>query len=317
MRSLRSATASAPGNLFLCGEYGVLSGTPAILLAPSRRCTASCAPSEEPVIAINSADFGRVQLPMRAGLGISGEIPRAIRALTGLVAEYLADSPTDSGLQIDITNDIPVGAGMSSSTAVLVAVAAALSTSLGYETDRETLRAKALPWQTEIHGGRASGVEFFSTLYGGIHWVTESEAVPLPIELPKIIVADTGLRRATAKGVASYRDQPGFVQKLHALCLSGRTFLEEGDWLSLGKVMISVHELLRTIGVSNESLDRLVAAAREAGAWGAKLSGAGGGGVVFALVPTAATAGVVSELAAAGAAAVFEVRVDNHGVEVK
>jgi mevalonate kinase len=80
--------------------------------------------------------------------------------------------------------------------------------------------------------------------------------------------------------------------------------------------MISVHELLRSIGVSNESLDRLVVAASEAGAWGAKLSGAGGGGVVLALVSNAATAGVISALAAAGAAAVFEVGVDKHGVEL-
>jgi isopentenyl-diphosphate delta-isomerase type 1 len=58
----------------------------------------------------------------------------------------------------------------------------------------------------------------------------------------------------------------------------------EGDFESVGKYMNYNHEYLRDLGVSSEKLENLIFAAKKAGAWGAKISGAGGGDCMIALV---------------------------------
>jgi mevalonate kinase len=57
------------------------------------------------------------------------------------------------------------------------------------------------------------------------------------------------------------------------------------DWPRLGELMNVNHDLQRRLGGSMEENERLIAVALEAGAWGAKLAGAGGGGTVIALHP--------------------------------
>jgi mevalonate kinase len=67
--------------------------------------------------------------------------------------------------------------------------------------------------------------------------------------------------------------------------------------------------LLRDIGVSSKALDKLINAAAQAGASGAKLSGAGQGGFMIALVDPEITEGVKQSLREAGATQVFQTRV--------
>jgi mevalonate kinase len=310
-----SVTASAPGNLFICGEYGVLSGTPAILLAPSQRCFVRCMTVSDRAIWIRSDAYGELRLPLADERDGIEHLPEGLGPLIGLIDSLLTDGP--GGVQLEIASEIPVGGGMSSSTAVLVSLTAALSASLGHSVDPQNIRARALPWQAEIHGGRASGVEFFSSLYGGIHWVRHTSATMLPNELPPILIADTGLRRSTATGVTSYEDDSTFIRRLMHECERARAGIERHNWQELGDVMFTVHELLRSIGVSNKALDCLVDAAQASGAWGAKISGAGRGGVIVLLVPETALVRVTTALQAAGAEQVFQARVDRRGVALE
>src|SRR5262249_50199208 len=80
---------------------------------------------------------------------------------------------------------------------------------------------------------------------------------------------------------------------------AGREALEAGDWESFGTLMDTAQGLLNAFGVSTPTLERMIAIARGAGALGAKLSGAGGGGVIIALAPASAER-VVEALRAAG-----------------
>ena len=70
-----------------------------------------------------------------------------------------------------------------------------------------------------------------------------------------------------------------------ALAESGKEAVCSGDLKELGRKMTQNHHLLREIGVSIEPLDRMVEVALAAGALGAKLTGAGGGGAMIALAP--------------------------------
>src|SRR5690606_35106209 len=65
----------------------------------------------------------------------------------------------------------------------------------------------------------------------------------------------------------------------------GTTALLAGDLARVGAAMDRAHAVLADLGVSTPRLDALCAAARAAGAHGAKLTGAGGGGAVIAIAP--------------------------------
>jgi mevalonate kinase len=96
------------------------------------------------------------------------------------------------------------------------------------------------------------------------------------------------------------------------LVARARAALAAGDIAALGPLLGQNHALLQQIGVSSPELDALVAAARDAGALGAKLSGAGWGGVMLALVTPDARARVAKALTAAGARRVIETTILQH-----
>ena len=72
---------------------------------------------------------------------------------------------------------------------------------------------------------------------------------------------------------------------MDSLSRQGADLLRAGDWHELGELMNLCHGLLNAIGVSTPTLERMVTLARQAGAAGAKLTGAGGGGSIVAMCP--------------------------------
>ena len=80
--------------------------------------------------------------------------------------------------------------------------------------------------------------------------------------------------------------------------------------MELGRALDEAHRLLADLGVSSPKLDQLAGAAKAAGALGAKLSGAGGGGYLLALAASADDAARISRaLGEAGASGVFAAHV--------
>jgi mevalonate kinase len=99
-----------------------------------------------------------------------------------------------------------------------------------------------------------------------------------------------------------------------ALVVQARATLAAGDLGALGALLDENHMLLQRIGVSSTKLNRLVGAARAAGALGAKLSGAGWGGVMIALVAPPTLQHVEQALINAGAVRVLKTTVAYHTV---
>ena len=73
--------------------------------------------------------------------------------------------------------------------------------------------------------------------------------------------------------------------RLQALAREGKKALLRADWECLGAMMNEQHAIQRELGGSGEANERLIRAALEIGAWGAKLAGAGGGGTIALLHP--------------------------------
>jgi mevalonate kinase len=229
-------------------------------------------------------------------------VVRALEVLDGLL-------PGTGGIDLVVRARIPMGAGLGSSAALSVLLVAALAKrrSVGL-TARELCRC-AHELEKVFHG-TPSGLDDSVAVYGGLCLfrrggfppqvaarlgiaTSADERVPLALPRPPLVVAHSGVPRSTAALVARVRErrerEPAVVGALFDAmddCLAdGLAALRAGDLPRLGGAMTRNHELLRTLGVSCPALETLVARARAAGALGAKLTGAGGGGAVLALLP--------------------------------
>ena len=136
-----------------------------------------------------------------------------------------------------------------------------------------------------------------------VYFVRGQPPQPFAIGRPfTLVIADTGIRSPTRIAVedvrASWQAEPARFEALFdraaAAVEAARTAISAGEPEKLGPLMDENHTLLQEMGVSCPELDTLVAAARSAGALGAKLSGGGRGGNMIALV-TAETAPQVAE----------------------
>ncbi len=142
--------------------------------------------------------------------------------------------------------------------------------------------------------GVGSGFDAAASTWGGtLYFVAGGKVIePLAIEEMPLIVGYTGVKADTTtliKQVADKKEKdPQKVERIFQgiakLVEDAKVKILEGDWERVGKFMDFNQEYLRDLGVSSEKLESLISAAKGAGAWGAKLSGAGGGDCMIALV---------------------------------
>jgi len=193
-------------------------------------------------------------------------------------------------------------------------VARALSQQLGKPLPNE--RVNALAFEIEkIHHGNPSGIDNTVVTYDCPVYFRRGQPVgSFPVGKPlTLLVGDTGLSASTATAVEGVRvrwerDRQTFEAIFDSIGVTvdrAREAIVRGENQRLGPLMDHNQELLEAMGVSAPELRRLVWAAREAGARGAKLSGAGGGGNMLALVDETSVDAVAVALRAAGAVSVF------------
>jgi mevalonate kinase len=134
-----------------------------------------------------------------------------------------------------------------------------------------------------------------------------------PVELGEpltLVIGDTGKRSETRLPVgevrrrwqAAQQEYEYLFNRVDYIVRQARVALSSGDLTSLGILLNENQEALEEMGVSSPELEHLIAAALAAGAWGAKLSGGGWGGVMLALTDEDESAAVAEALRHAGAA---------------
>jgi mevalonate kinase len=209
-----------------------------------------------------------------------------------------------------ITSTIPVASGLGSGAAVSVALIRSLSAFLGRPLPDE--RVCALAYEVEkLHHGTPSGIDNTVITYAvPVFFIRDRPIERLQVARPfTVVIGDTGIPSPTAAAVGDLRrawegDRPHYERLFDAAgeaALAARRALEAGQLEALGSLMDENHQLLQQMGVSSPELDRLVEAARRAGAQGAKLSGGGRGGNMLALVEPSRAEAVARALEEAGA----------------
>jgi mevalonate kinase len=205
------------------------------------------------------------------------------------VARAIAAVLPGHGLYVAIRSDLPIGRGMGSSAALAVALVRAAARYEGRTLSDDETWERGFAVERIFHGN-PSGVDHAVAARGGALWYTRGPPPtfrPLPTPGWSLVVLDSGTAGDTQQmvsGVASRR--PGVDADLAAIgALVSRVEAAWSDPPALGALLHENHVLLQRIGVSTPALDALVDLATSHGAWGAKLCGAGGGGVVAALHP--------------------------------
>ena len=305
--------ATAPGKVILFGEHAVVYGRPALAAPVTHlRARAAVTPTGRPDVRLIAPDLGRT---LRLSVApADNPLAATIRA----VAAHL-DRPLTEGYDLTVSSDIPIASGLGSGAAIAVAALRALALYAGWPDGLPREDVSRLAYEVErLHHGTPSGIDntviayeqpvYFRRREGGNLIEPFAPARPL-----RLLIGDTGVRSATRDVVGDVRSQwqadPARFETIFDACGwladAGRAALTAGDLAAVGRLMNENHDWLVQMTVSSTPLDRLVAAARQAGALGAKLSGAGRGGNMIALVTAETEQAVGEALSAARAVRVY------------
>jgi len=285
------------GKIILLGEHAVVYGYPALAAALDRGVTMAPVPTPA---------GGALRLDLRSwNLAVCVDDDHPVAHSLAAIADELAAGRPPLSLIGDA--QIPPGAGLGSSAALAVAVARALLTYLKRPIDVATLTRAAGASEALVHG-KPSGVDVALAIAGGIGVFRRSTGLRGLAGVPplRVLVGPSGAPRSTARMIDQVASATGAkaddarLHELGALTDTGTIALLAADGPALGAAMNRAHTLLGALGVSTPLLDALCATARSAGAYGAKLTGAGGGGAVIAIAPRDREAAIMAAWKQAG-----------------
>jgi mevalonate kinase len=246
--------------VFLFGEHAVVYGKPGIAMAIKPRV------------------FVTVRQSKRAQRAKSPYIDGCFEALGVAGSVY-------------INSQIPSSSGLGSSAAVTVATLSAINDEFGLGKSREELANIAFGIEKTVQKGRASPTDTTVSSYGGIVLISGGARRRLPPTNLHLVIGDSLVSHSTSKMV----EQVAEMKKKNPEIVNPVLDAIEGVSMSaihhlnnpkeLGRFMNMNNALLEALGVGHPQLAKMVLASRSAGAFGAKITGAGGGGCMVALCP--------------------------------
>lgn len=279
------AVGTAHSKLILIGEHAVVYGKPAIALpfpAIEARATIEEVKNYKTILFESPYYSGPYQ-----------EIPESMEGIAVCINEtltYLMQKP--EGFKICLESTIPLGRGLGSSAAIAISIVRGLFLFFGQELNDEKLKELVHIAETFAHGN-PSGIDAAASSNDHPIWFQRGSSITsLEIGGPfYLVVADTGRIGNTRGAVESIKkmynlDVGKTEESLNALeenTFKAKSALISGEIDVLGETLDVAQRELTLLGVSDFGIDRLVSAAKESGALGAKLTGGGRGGCILAL----------------------------------
>lgn len=307
--------ARSPGKCILFGEHAVVRGQPEVLLALDLYTQ----------VAIRAAPEWRIN-------GHADSARRNGYLQTAVQQLWTSESPLD----VTVVSRLPRGSGMGSSAAFVTGLVAALGAAQG-GVDRATVAQRAFTVERAAQGVGSPGDTSASTAGGYLTLNTDVAASGEPLwevrspdehwTVRRIsdpgwvwVVAYSGLPKDTGPKVRAVgerfasTDGPALLNRFAEVANAGLRAMAREDGPETGHFLDENQALLREVGVSHPRLEALLGAARPA-VWGAKITGAGGGGSIVALPRPGQETDLMRRLARAGAVP-FAARPSPQGVEL-
>ena len=276
--------ASAPGKIILFGEHFVVHGTKAILAAIDKRVTVTSTFTENKTIKVNS-QLGTIEVPISSS---HEEVKSEFRPFVYLANKIINSEQNVSGLEITIDSDIPIGVGLGSSSACCVAAAASISELFNELSSEEILKMSIEAEKTIFPD--TSGADCTVCTYGGMIEYPSIEKIDNTFDL-NLVIANSMIPHNTKNSVEKVNkfkenDEDRFSQ----LCDLENGLIDEvivamknNDATTFGLKMSENQKYLEEIQVSNDTLRDMISSLNEI-SLGSKITGAGDGGCVIALV---------------------------------
>lgn len=277
----------------LMGEHAVVYGGPCIVTAVDQRLTVRVEKITERRTIIDA--------PQVTGTRF---VDTTIEKFFSTVGKKFASS----GISMAVFSQFSNTVGFGSSSAVTVAAFQALCLLFDISISKKQLFDYCFACVTTVQGV-GSGFDIAAAIYGGTLLFRKGGETIEPVRVATpLVVGYSGTKADTVSLVKRvgdlYKKYPEKMDRLFEgigkLVLQGQVALEEKDWKRLGTLFNFNQEYLRDLGVSTEKLEALISAAKDAGAYGAKLSGAGGGDCMIALVSEKTRISVAQAITQAG-----------------
>ena len=281
---------SAPGSIMVSGEHAVVYGHAAIVTAIEQRIHVRLQATDDDTVHIHSA-LGEYRSPAT----MLKPDPR-LRFAIACLERY----PHSRGVDITIDSNIDHTLGLGSSAAVTIALLGALARHTNSNESPQTLHAQALTIIRSLQG-RGSGADLAASLHGGMIAYrnlpqTQIEVLPLPPTAFHLCYA--GYKTPTAEVLAliatRMADEPERYEQLYQdmgkSSAAAITAAQQHDWTTFYQQLDHYQQLMRELGVSDDTLERIITTAHEhRDCHAAKISGSGLGDCVLALADTAPT----------------------------
>lgn len=291
--------ASAPGKVILFGEHFVVYGIKAILCAIDKRVTVTAERIPENKIIIKS-NIGELEVSPNKSMN---EISSPLKPFVYLANKMIKKHNQSEGIKIYVKSEIPSGVGLGSSSACCVAGAAAIS-KLFEKTSKEKILELAIEAERTIFQN-TSGADCTVCTFGGLMEYDKEKGFSQIKSEPNfhLVIANSNIEHSTEVIVSNVKQfKEKNEEKFSIMCqkeleLVNRVsiMLKNNDLQGLGKCMKDNQEFLETIGISNEKLRKMIKIA-ENSSFGAKITGAGGGGCIIALSDESNLEKIISEL---------------------
>jgi len=276
--------ASAPGKIILFGEHFVVHGTKAILAAIDKMVTVTSIFTDNKTIKVNS-QLGTIEVSISSSYE---EVKSEFRPFVYLANKIINSEQNVSGLEITIDSDIPIGVGLGSSSACCVAATASISELFNELSSEEILKMPIDAEKTIFPD--TSGADCTVCTYGGMIEYPSVEKIDNTFDL-NLLIANSMIPHNTKNSVEKVNKfKENDEERFSQLCDLETKLIDEvitamknNDGTTLGLKMSENQKYLEEIQISNDTLRDMISSLKEI-SLGTKITGAGDGGCIIALV---------------------------------
>lgn len=288
---MRKITVSAPGKLMLFGEHSVVYNRPCLVTAVDSRMTIHMEDNQNSHLHITAPEVNITNYIRPIGQ-VDIDMPKGVRFIESVVKNMYQKFNLKNGINITTQNGFSSKYGLGSSSAVSVCTAKAIDQMHQLNLSKKQIFEIAYKSVLDVQGV-GSGYDVAAAIWGGtLYYKTAgAEITPLKVQNIPLVVVYSGNKADTPtlirKVEQRLKKDPQKINKIFdqitELVEKAKTDLEEQKWVQLGSIMNQNQKLLEKLGVSTSMIDSICNNSMQSGAYGAKITGAGGGDCVIVL----------------------------------